>query len=507
VAKTKAPAKDFGSTIAAAYATHGDALELGRGVLDGKVVPEALVQIPLRMMNRHGLIAGATGTGKTKGLQGIAEQLSDAGVSVFAADMKGDLSGLSEPGGASGIAADRWQELGETFEPKAFPVEYLALGGIGSGIPVRATVTDFGPLLLGKVLQANETQEQSLSLVFRYADQKGLPLLDLSDLRALLTFLGSEAGKAELTGIGGVASSTIGVLLRQLVQLEDGGGTEFFGEPQLEIADLLRTAEDGRGIISCLELPAVQDKPTLFSTALMWLLAELFEELPEIGDRDKPKLVFFFDEAHLIFDGATKAFLDSIVQTVRLIRSKGVGVFFCTQQPKDIPSDVLAQLGNRTQYALRAFTPDDSKALKATVRTFPRSDFYDLEELLTQLGIGEAAVTILNENGVPTPVVHTKIRAPRSKMAAASDVDGAAKASPLFAKYGMRVDAQSAREMLAARMAQQSPGKPTEEHKKAAKASGGGADAINDFLKSSTGRQIEREVVRGLFGLLKKQFK
>jgi DNA helicase HerA-like ATPase len=503
--KTKAH-EDFGSTIAAAYATHGDALELGRGVLDGKVIREALVQIPLRMMNRHGLIAGATGTGKTKGLQGIAEQLSDAGVPVFAADMKGDLSGLSEAGGA-GVAGDRWQELGETFEPKAFPVEYLAIGGIGPGIPVRATVSDFGPLLLGKVLQANETQEQSLSLVFRYADQKGLPLLDLSDLRALLTFLGSDDGKAELTGIGGVASSTIGVLLRQLVQLEDGGGTEFFGEPQLQIADLLRTTGDGRGIISCLELPAVQGKPTLFSTALMWLLAELFEELPEIGDRDKPKLVFFFDEAHLLFDGATKAFLDSIVQTVRLIRSKGVGVFFCTQQPKDIPADVLAQLGNRTQYALRAFTPDDAKALKATVRTFPRSDFYDLEELLTQLGIGEAAVTILNENGVPTPVVYTKIRAPRSKMAAASDVDGAAKASPLYAKYGTRVDAQSAREMLAARMVQQPPDKPTEEHKKAANASGGGAGAVGDFLESSTGRRLEREVVRGLFGLLSKSLK
>jgi DNA helicase HerA-like ATPase len=508
VPKTKAPTPDFGPTIAAAYQAQGDALELGRGVFEGKVVPQALVQVPLRMMNRHGLIAGATGTGKTKGLQGITEQLSDAGVPVFAADMKGDLSGLSEPGGESGIAADRWKELGETFEPKAFPVEYLALGGIGPGIPIRATVSDFGPLLLAKVLQANETQEQSLSLVFRYADQKGLPLLDLSDLRALLTFLDSEDGKAELTGIGGVASATIGVLLRQLVQLEDGGGTEFFGEPQLEIADLLRTAGDGRGIISCLELPAVQDKPTLFSTALMWLLAELFEELPEIGDRDKPKLVFFFDEAHLLFDGATKAFLDSIVQTVRLIRSKGVGVFFCTQQPKDIPSDVLAQLGNRTQYALRAFTPDDAKALKATVRTFPKSDYYDLEELLTQLGIGEAAVTILNESGVPTPVVHTKIRAPRSKMAAASDVDGAAKASPLYAKYGTRVDAQSAREMLAARMAQQpATAPPTEEHKKAAKAAGGGAGAVGDFLKSRTGQQLEREVVRGLFGLLSKSLK
>lgn len=505
--KTQAPAKDFESTIAAAYETQGKALELGKGVLDGAVAQKAVVQVPLRMMNRHGLIAGATGTGKTKGLQGIAEQLSEAGVSVVAADMKGDLSGLSQPGGAGGIAAERWQELGETYAPTSFPVEYLALGGIGPGVPVRATVSDFGPLLLGKVLQANETQEQSLSLLFRYADQKGLPLLDLADLRALLTFLGSADGKAELTGIGGVASATIGVLLRQLVQLEDGGGSEFFGEPQLDIADLLRTAPDGRGIVSCLELPAVQDKPTLFSTALMWLLAELFEQLPEIGDRDKPKLVFFFDEAHLLFDGATKAFLDSIVQTVRLIRSKGVGVFFCTQQPKDVPTDVLAQLGNRVQYALRAFTPDDAKALRATVSTFPRSDFYDLGELLTSLGIGEAAVTILSESGVPTPVVHTKIRTPRSKMAAAEDVDGAAKASPLYAKYGTRVDSQSAREMLAARLAQQPVAAPAEAHKQAAKAAGGGAGAIGDFLKSSTGRQIEREVVRGLFGLLKQSLK
>jgi DNA helicase HerA-like ATPase len=509
VATKRAPAKDFESTIAEAYKAQGDALELGKGVLDGKVAPNAVVQVSLRMMNRHGLIAGATGTGKTKGMQGIVEQLSEAGVPVLAADIKGDLSGLSQPGGSGGVAGDRWKELGETYTPTAFPVEYLALGGVGPGAPVRATVSDFGPLLLGKVLQANETQEQSLSLVFRYADQKGLPLLDLADLRALLTFLDSDAGKGELSGIGGVASATIGVLLRQLAQLEDGGGSEFFGEPQLDIADLMRTAPDGRGIISCLELPAVQDKPTLFSTALMWLLAELFEQLPEVGDREKPKLAFFFDEAHLLFDGATKAFLESIVQTVRLIRSKGVGVFFITQQPKDIPSDVLAQLGNRIQYALRAFTPDDAKALKATVSTFPKSDFYDLAELLTSLGIGEAAVTILSESGVPTPVVHTRIRAPRSKMAAADDVDGAAKASPLYARYGTRVDAQSARELLAARLAQPEapPAKPAQEHKEAAKASGGGAGAIGDFLKSTTGRQIQREVVRGIFGLLRRSLR
>jgi DNA helicase HerA-like ATPase len=356
------------------------------------------------------------------------------------------------------------------------------------------------------VLEANDTQEQSLSLVFRYADEKGLPLLDLPDLRALLTFLDSDDGKAELTGIGGVSSATIGVLLRALAQLEDGGGNELFGEPQFDVADLIRTASDGRGIISCLELPAAQDKPQLFSTALMWLIAELFEQLPEVGDLEKPKLVFFFDEAHLLFDGATKTFLQSVEQTVRLIRSKGVGVFFVTQTPKDVDGDVLAQLGNRVQHALRAFTPDDAKALKATVSTFPKSDFYDLSELLTQLGIGEAAVTILSESGVPTPVVHTKIRAPESRMAPADDVEGAAKASPLFAKYGTRIDSQSAREMLAARLEEPAPAADPpprkEAHREAASATAAGA--LGEFLKSRQGQQLEKAVIRGVFGLLKK---
>jgi DNA helicase HerA-like ATPase len=499
---------DFAGTIAAAYTTSGPAIDLGRGVHDGSVEQSAVVQIPLAMMNRHGLVAGATGTGKTRTLQGLAEQLSAAGVSVFVADMKGDLSGLGMPGAADGPAPKRDAELGITYTPTGFPVEYLALGGIGAGVPVRATVSDFGPQLIAKVLDANETQEQSLGLVFRYADTKQLPLLDLSDLRALLTFLSSDQGKAELEGLGGVSSATVGVLRRSLVVLEDGGGTELFGEPQFDIADLLRVAPDGRGIISCLELPGVQDKPKLFSTALMWLLAELFETLPEVGDLEKPKLCFFFDEAHLLFDGASKAFVDSITQTVRLIRSKGVGVFFITQTPKDVDADVLAQLGNRVQHALRAFTPDDASALKATIRTFPKSDYYDLEQLLQQLGIGEAAVTILSESGVPTPVVHTRLRPPLARMGPADDVEAVAKASPLYAKYGTRIDGQSARELLAARLqkaaAPDTPPAPAPEHAKAAKAAQGGADMLGDFLKSSTGKQIQREVIRGVFGMLKK---
>jgi DNA helicase HerA-like ATPase len=502
---------DFGKAIAEAYATDGAAIDLGRGVRDGKLEPDAVVQLPLATMNRHGLIAGATGTGKTVTLQTIAEQLSAAGVAVFAADVKGDVSGVATPGASGGPAEKRMKELGLPFEPNGFPVEYLSLGGIGAGVPVRATVSDFGPQLLAKILESNETQEQSLQLVFHYADQKGLELLDLSDLRALLTFLESDAGKPGLEGIGGLASSTVGVLLRALVGLETGGGTEFFGEPQFEIADLMRTAPDGRGVISVLELPAVQDKPKLFSTALMWLVAELFEQLPEAGDLEKPKLVFFFDEAHLLFDGATDAFLDAVAQTVRLIRSKGVGVFFVTQVPDDVPGEVLGQLGNRVQHALRAFTPDDAKALKAAASTYPTSDFYDVEELLTSMGIGEAAVTILSEDGVPTPVVHTRLRAPASRIGPADDVEAAAKASPLFAKYGTRLEAESAREKLAERVEkaeEPSPSPAPKRRRRRRQTSPAPSDPmgeLGDFLTSREGKAIQRKLERGLFGMLKKR--
>jgi DNA helicase HerA-like ATPase len=507
--------EEFGKTIAAAYAAEGPTVDLGRGVHEGGLAPEAVVQIPLRMMNRHGLVAGATGTGKTVTLQTIAEQLSSAGVAVFAADVKGDVSGVAVAGEAGGPAEKRMTELGLPFEPAGFPVEYLSLGGLGPGVPVRATVSDFGAQLLAKILKANQTQEESLALVFHYADEKGLPLLDLSDLRALLTFLQSDAGEAELEGIGGLASSTVGVLLRALVGLEDGGGNEFFGEPQLDIADLMRPASDGRGVISVLELPAVQDKPRLFSTVLMWLLAELFEQLPEAGDLDKPKLVFFFDEAHLLFADATDAFLESVTQTVRLIRSKGVGVFFVTQVPDDVPAAVLGQLGNRVQHALRAFTPDDAKALKATASTYPKSDFYDVDELLTSMGIGEAAVTILSDEGVPTPVVHTRLRAPASRIGPADDVYGAAKSSPLYAKYGTRVEAESAREKLATRMEEATVDAADAELKarrprarrrrRPAPAPSGAGDVLGDFLTSREGKAMQRKVLRGVFGMLKKR--
>jgi DNA helicase HerA-like ATPase len=497
---------DFAETIRNAYTASGPIVDLGRGVHDGKLFPDAVVAAPMRTLNRHGLIAGATGTGKTRTLQLLAEQLSTAGVAVFAADYKGDLSGLAEPGAADGPAADRMKDLGLPYTPAAFPVEFLSLGGIGPGVPVRATATDFGPQLLARALRANDTQESSLSLVFRFADERGLPLLDLADLRALLTYLDSDAGKADLTGIGGVSGQTIGVLLRSLVTLEDGGGTEFFGEPQFKIADLLRTAPGGQGVITCLELAAVQDKPELFSTVLMWLLAELFEQLPEVGDLDKPKIVFFFDEAHLLFNDATAAFLESVERTVRMIRSKGVGVFFVTQAPTDLPSTVLGQLGNRVQHALRAFTPDDADALRKTVRTYPTSDFYDVEKLLTSLGTGEAAVTLLSESGVPTPVVHTRLRAPAASMQPAPDVDAMAKASPLWAAYGQRAERESAQEMLAKRVEDAPEAKPEPDAPpRPSKPPKQPSDPLTDFLGSRQGKALQREVVRGVFGLLRKK--
>ena len=388
---------DAAATLAAAYATDGAAIDLGRAVHDGALLRDAAIKVPLATLNRHGLVAGATGTGKTKTLQVLTEELSRAGVPVLVADVKGDVSGLAAPAEAGGAAEKRMADLGLPFAPAAFPVEFLSLGGLGPGVPIRATVSDFGPQLLAKVLGANETQESSLALVFHYADSHGLPLLDLADLRALLMYLDSDAGKPELEGIGGLSPATVGVLLRSLLTLETGGGTAFFGEPQLDVADLLRAAPDGRGIVSCIELAAVQDKPSLWSTALMWLVAELFEALPEAGDLPQPKLVVFLDEAHLLFADATDAFLDALDRTVRLIRSKGVGVFFVTQQPTDLSDAVLAQLGLRIQHALRAFTPNDAKALRATVSTYPRSELYDVETLLTSVGIGEAAITLLSE--------------------------------------------------------------------------------------------------------------
>jgi uncharacterized protein len=439
--------------IVQGYTFDEPAIELGVLMENDVPVRPAIIQIPLSMLNRHGLVAGATGTGKTKTLQLMAEQICAAGVPVFAADIKGDLSGIASAGQPNDKLLARTQKIGQNWQPRACPTEFFALGGQGNGVPLRATMSSFGPVLLSKVLGLNEVQESSLGLVFHYADKAGLPMLDLKDLRAVLTHLTSDEGKAELKNIGGLSASTVGVILRGLITFADQGAEAFFGEPEFDTADLLRIAHDGRGVVSLLELPNLMDRPAVFSTFLMWLLADLFHELPEVGDIDKPKLVFFFDEAHLLFDDASKAFLDAIAQTVRLIRSKGVGIFFVTQTPKDVPDDVLAQLGSRVQHQLRAHTPNDAKALKQTVATFPKSH-YDLAEAFQQLGIGEAIVTVMDPDGAPTPVAWTRMRAPESLMAPTPDqvLRPGIAASALMVRYGQSLDRDSAHEILARRL-------------------------------------------------------
>ncbi|MBH0083930.1 helicase HerA-like domain-containing protein [Salinibacterium sp. SWN167] len=534
------------------YAFEGDVLEMG-ALVNGDALANVPVRIPIAMLNRHGLVAGATGTGKTKTLQVLAEQLSAAGVPVFAADIKGDLSGIATAGSSSEKLLERTESIGQDWQPAASPTEYFTLGGKGIGVPIRATVSSFGPLLLSKVLGLNDTQESSLGLIFHYADQTGLPLVDLSDLRAVVQYLLSDEGKAELKNLGGLSSATAGVILRELIGFANEGADEFFGEPEIDTSLFLRTNAEGKGIVSLLELPGVSNKPALFSTFLMWLLADLFNDLPEVGDIDKPKLVFFFDEAHLLFNDASKDFIESITQTVRLIRSKGVGVVFVTQTPKDVPSDVLAQIGSRFQHQLRAHTPDSAKALKATVSTYPTSG-YDLGEVLTSLATGEAIITVMNEKGAPTPVAWTRLRAPQGSMSPtdAATMEAAVAASPLMATYGTTIDRESAREILAVKMNAAAEADAKAEAAEAAEAAAKVAakdaeklakaqakeqakvqadyeralkdmnkkttsrtttrtttrkqpNVLGDALGSRTGQTVVREVLRGIFSTLKRR--
>ncbi|UYG17096.1 DUF853 domain-containing protein [Brachybacterium huguangmaarense] len=517
-----------------AYAFDGARIHLGALIEDlaaNEPNPAVPVHLSLPMLNRHGLIAGATGTGKTRTLQVVAEQVAAAGTPVFVADMKGDLSGIAVPGEDTPAIRERAAARGQQWQPRAGTTEFYSLGGQGPGVPIRTTVSDFGPVLLSKVLGLNATQESSLGLIVHYADTHGLGLLDLKDLRALIQFLtADDEGKKELKALGGVSSATAGVILRELTAFEASGADVFFGEPAFDTADLLRTAPDGTGIVSCLELPAVATRPALFSTFMMWLLADLYQDLPEVGDTDRPKLVFFFDEAHLLFADASKAFLEQVTQTVRLIRSKGVGIVFVTQTPKDVPADVLAQLGNRVQHALRAYTPDDAKALRATARTFPTSA-YDLESVLTSLPTGAAVVTVMSEEGAPTPVAVTAVRAPESSMAPcpAETMTALIQASPLQARYGEMIDRESAYEILAARdraaaqpaapaparpeqggnpydVPASDPGRassrPRAERPRASRKDEGGLldnPAVTSFLRSA-GTVLGREITRSLFG-------
>jgi DNA helicase HerA-like ATPase len=441
--------EQFLQTVKSGYSFEGEAIKIGRAMLVGQVVDGADVLLPLRTMNRHGLIAGATGTGKTKTLQMISEGLSDASVPVLLLDIKGDLSGMAAPGSPNDKLQKRAEQLGMAFQPQAYPVELLTLSE-RPGVRLRATVSEFGPVLLSKILGLNDTQGGIVALVFKYCDDHKLPLLDLKDLIKVLQFITNE-GKEEIQkSYGKISTTSTGTILRKVIELQQQGADVFFGERSFEVDDLMRISDEGRGVISILRVTELQDRPKLFSTFMLQLLAELYATAPEEGDLDKPKLVLFIDEAHLIFQDASAVLLQQIETVIKLIRSKGIGVFFCTQNPSDVPASVLSQLGMKVQHALRAFTAADRKAIKQAAENYPETQFYDTDSLLTQLGIGEALVTMLSEKGIPTPLVHTMLAPPRSRMDVLSDeeVRTVVGRSKLAAKYNEAVDSESAHEIL-----------------------------------------------------------
>jgi DNA helicase HerA-like ATPase len=494
----------FVNAIETGYAFKGSSFVLGGAMLEGAAVPNLQVKVPLKTLNRHGLIAGATGTGKTKTLQGFAEKLSDNGVSVLMMDIKGDLSGLAAPGNAHPKVDERHQKIGQPWQATGYPVELLSISN-EPGTRMRATISEFGPVLLSKMLELNDTQQGTVSLVFKFCDDRQLPLLDIKDFRSVLQYISGD-GKAEVQQqYGLVSSSTIGTIMRKLLELEQQGAEEFFGERSFDVDDLVRLDANGRGTINILRLVDVQTKPKLFSTFMLALLAEIYEKFPERGDADQPELILFIDEAHLIFKEASDALLDQIETIIKLIRSKGVGIFFCTQNPGDVPDAVLSQLGLKVQHALRAFTAKDRKEIKQVAENYPLSDFYDVDQTLTQLGIGEAFVTVLNEKGIPTPLVHCLLCAPQSRMdvLSTSEIENVVNASPLKEKYRDVLDRDSAHEMLTkkvqqavAEKAESAPPKP------AARAAKPEPSTFEQVMKSPVTNTIMREVTRGLLGIL-----
>ncbi len=431
------------------YSFKGDNFKIGCAMLNGQVVSAADVLIPFKTMNRHGLIAGATGTGKTKTLQVLAEALSDASVPVLLMDIKGDLSGIAAQGLTNDKIKERYEKLSLEYKPTAFPADLLTLSK-QKGVRLRATVSEFGPVLLSKILGLNDTQAGFVAMIFKYCDDNKMPLLDLKDFIKVLQYI-SDEGKSEMEKTyGKISTTSTGTILRKVIELQQQGADIFFGEKSFEIEDLMRISDDGRGMISIVRVTDLQDRPKLFSTFMLQLLAELYATCPEEGDLDKPKLVLFIDEAHLIFQEASEALLQQIETIIKLIRSKGIGIYFCTQNPMDVPASVLAQLGLKVQHALRAFTAADRKVIKQAAENYPETEFYKTEDLITQLGIGEALVTVLNEKGIPTPLVHCMLCSPRSRMDILTDseIDGVVQRSKIAAKYNQVIDNQSAYEML-----------------------------------------------------------
>src|SRR6056297_1934922 len=439
----------FFEHIEQGYTIKGDYITVGAGMLDGETLTNAYIKIPLKTMNRHGLIAGATGTGKTKTLQVLAENLSDKGIPVLLMDLKGDLSGIAQPSPGHPKIDERQEKIGLPFEPKGFPVEIMSLSE-QEGVRLRATISEFGPVLLSRILDLSVTQEGIVAVVFKYCDDNKLPLLDLKDFKKVLQYA-TGTGKAEFAKeYGRISTSSTGTILRKIIELEQQGADLFFGEKSFEVEDLVRIDENGRGYVNIIRLTDIQDRPKLFSTFMLSLLAEIYSTFPEQGDSDRPELVLFIDEAHLIFDNASKALLDQIESIVKLIRSKGIGLYFVTQNPTDVPNEVLAQLGLKVQHALRAFTARDRKAIKLTAENYPISEFYNTKEVLTSLGIGEALISALDEKGRPTPLAATLLRAPMSRMDILTDneIKDVLGKSKLIEKYNEEIDRESAYEIL-----------------------------------------------------------
>ncbi len=501
----------FIQAITNGYTFKGESVKIGAAVLDGEVVAGAGIFLPLKTMNRHGLIAGATGTGKTKTLQMISEFLSDASVPVLLMDIKGDLSGIAAIGSVNDKVTDRYQKINMEYNPSQFTAELMTLSE-QKGIRLRATVSEFGPILLTKILALNDTQGGVVAMIFKYCDDNKLPLLDLKDFIKVLQYVGDE-GKAEMEkSYGKISTTSTGTILRKVIELQQQGADVFFGEKSFEVADLMRIDDQGRGIINVLRVTDLQDRPKLFSTFMLQMLAELYASCPEEGDMDKPKLVMFIDEAHLIFNEASPALLQQIETIVKLIRSKGIGIFFCTQNPMDVPASVLSQLGLKVQHALRAFTAADRKVIKQTAENYPETEFYKTEDLITQMGIGEALITMLNEKGIPTPLAHTMLCAPRSRMDVLTEeeIDAINSKSKMVAKYNKTIDSESAYEILTAKLqeaaeksAQEEAEETTTSTKKSTKEPESALEKVaNNTIVKSMLRTAGTTIVRSLLGAL-----
>jgi len=504
--------ESFVQSITTGYTFKGDFLALGAAMLDGVPQADCQVKIPLKTLNRHGLIAGATGTGKTVTLQIIAEQMASKGIPVLLMDLKGDLSGIAAAGSSNPKVEERHTAIGIPYQASGSNVELLTLSK-EPGVRLRATVSEFGPVLFSKILELNDTQSGIVAIIFKFADDNNLPLLDLKDFKRMLKYSTDEGKEAIEKDYGKVSEASVATILRKVIELETQGAEIFFGEKSFEVSDLVRTDQQGRGIVNIVRLTDIQDKPKMFSTFMLQMLAEIYNSFPEAGDMDKPRLCVFIDEAHLIFKEASDALLSQIESIIKLVRSKGVGIYFCTQNPYDVPDAVLAQLGLKVQHALRAFTEKDRKAIKKTAENYPISDFYKTEELLTSIGIGEALITALNEKGVPTPLAATHLRAPASRMGVLTqeEIGRIVSSSQMVLKYNDAIDRESAYEILEAKLNNAKAEKEEDEIEVKPKTRTTKEDkpepsVIERMSKNTMVRQVGntvvREIARGILGVL-----